>query len=110
MNAKREKIIGLARECGFLTGSVTLQNGLGTQDFIRPIGSCCLVEIEAFYHAVRNEALEEAAVLAKLNSAEPVAWYDGNKFYADEGSAFMCYANIAELKPVFTHPPAPSGE
>mgnify|MGYP003503736101 CR=1 FL=1 len=36
---------------------------------------------------------------------KPVAWYDGNKFYANEDSASMCCADMDNLKPVFTSLP-----
>lgn len=52
----------------------------------------------------------EAAVLAKLREQEPVVFYDGNKFYANEESAICGCADMAKLKPVFTHPaPIPEG-
>ena len=43
------------------------------------------------------------AELAKEN--KPVAWYDGNKFYANEESASMACADMANLEPLFTLPP-----
>lgn len=52
----------------------------------------------------------ESAVLAKLREQKPVAFYDGNKFYANEESAICGCADMAKLKPVFTHPaPIPEG-
>ena len=52
----------------------------------------------------------EAACEAKLLEQKPVAFYDGNKFYANEESASMCCANMEKLKPLFTHPaPIPEG-
>ena len=50
----------------------------------------------------------EAAVINKLNSAEPVAWYNPNEDHSDE--AFMWDKDTSgdHLIPVFTHPPAPS--
>ena len=36
---------------------------------------------------------------------EPVCFYDGNKFYADEKSAFVSMANTANLRPLY----APKG-
>lgn len=41
---------------------------------------------------------------------EPMAFYDGNKFYANEESAICGCADMPKLKPVFTHPaPIPEG-
>ena len=45
-----------------------------------------------------------AAYEAKLREQKPVAFYDGNKFYANEESAICGCADMAKLKPVFTHP------
>ena len=42
------------------------------------------------------------AELAKEN--KPVAWYDGNKFYANEESASMGCADMANLNPLYTLP------
>ena len=56
---------------------------------------CSPAELEDFAEAL-------VAELAKEN--EPVAWYDGNKFYANEESASMACADMANLKPVFTSP------
>lgn len=49
----------------------------------------------------------EQAILNKLNSAEPVAWYSPNEDHSDE--AFMWDKDTSgdHLIPVFTHPPAP---
>lgn len=49
MTTEREKIIALARECG-----VFVLNG-GEVD-------CTFNGIKAFYHAVRSQALEDAAI------------------------------------------------
>ena len=52
----------------------------------------------------------EAKIMEKLREQEPVAFYDGNKFYANEESAICGCADMAKLKPVFTHPaPIPEG-
>lgn len=53
---------------------------------------------KAAYDALRT-ALAEPAV-------EPVAWYDGNKFYATESAAYMACADIKNLRPVCTPQPA----
>ena len=46
----------------------------------------------------------EALVAELANENKPFAWYDGNKFYANEESASMACADMANLKPVFTSP------
>lgn len=46
------------------------------------------------------------AFLAELSKrAEAVAWYDGNKFYANEKSAICGCADMGKLVKVFTFPP-----
>ena len=49
----REKIISLAKSCNILNEIEILECNPGRQETIR--------ELTEFYHAVRNEALEEAA-------------------------------------------------
>ena len=59
------------------------------------------------------EHIEQAVITSyevKLQEQEPFALYDGNKFYANEESAICGCADMAKLKPVFTHPtPIPEG-
>lgn len=51
-----------------------------------------------------------SAYEAKLREQEPVAFYDGTKFYANEESAICGCADMAKLKPVFLNPaPIPEG-
>lgn len=45
-----------------------------------------------------------AACEEKLREQEPVAFYERTKFYANEESAICGCADMAKLKPVFTHP------
>ena len=51
------------------------------------------------------EAFAEALVAELAKENEPVAWYDGNKFYANEESASMGCADMANLNPLYTLPP-----
>ena len=46
-------------------------------------------------------ALEQAPV----QEQQPMAWYDGNKFYATESAAYMDRADIKALCPVYTSQP-----
>ena len=60
------------------------------------------IEHEPYEYQIKfAEAL--VAELAKEN--EPVAWYDGNKFYANEESASMGCADMANLNPLYLLPP-----
>ena len=43
--------------------------------------------------------------IADIEQRVAEAWYDGNKFYANEESASMACADMANLEPLFTLPP-----
>ena len=60
------------------------------------------IEHEPYEYQIKfAEAI--VAELAKEN--EPVVWYDGNKFYANEESASMGCADMANLNPLYLLPP-----
>ena len=40
----------------------------------------------------------------EVGELEPVAWYDGRKFYGNKAAASMDMANMSVLSPVCTHP------
>jgi hypothetical protein len=50
----------------------------------------------------------EIALRAALaqQEQEPVAWYDGRKFYGSQEAASLDCANMAALMPLYTHPPS----
>jgi hypothetical protein len=42
---------------------------------------------------------------AAQEEQEPVAWYDGRKFYGSQEAASLDCADMAALMPLYTHPP-----
>ena len=44
-----------------------------------------------------------AAMERPQGEREPVAWYDGNKFYGSKAAASMNMANMSVLSPVYLH-------
>lgn len=46
-------------------------------------------------------ALKQELADLKAAMGEPVAWYDGNTFYADQYSASICMADMAALSPLY---------
>lgn len=44
----REEVIRMAREAGFRTGELHMQDGSGSWTFVTPIGDGCIVELEKF--------------------------------------------------------------
>ena len=71
----REKIISLARECRIKVIYATSKNTSAVKDGFSMSGYAKHFEaqpenIEAFYHAARNGALEEAAIAAEEATAD----------------------------------------
>ena len=54
---------------------------------------------ELLFERDHPTALEQPKV-----ELEPVAWYDGNKFYGSKAAASMNMANMTVLSPVYLHP------
>lgn len=81
MNLSDDEITLIVRECA--RGSAINRDGSTSHRIARAI---------------------ESKIEAKLREQEPVALYDGNKFYANEKSAICGCADMANLNPVFLHP------
>lgn len=78
-----------------LTEEEILQNWYSTTELMPSDG---MVQQRKFARAI------EQVILDKLRTKQPIAYYDGNKFYANEESASMCCADMRELKAVYDYP------
>lgn len=55
----REEVIRMAREAGFRTGELHMQDGSGSWTFVTPIGDGCIVELEKFAALVASAEREK---------------------------------------------------
>lgn len=60
------------------------------------------IELRRSARRALRAALEQPQV-----EQEPVAWYDGKKFYGSQAAASMNMANMAALAPLYAHPQPP---
>lgn len=77
---------------------ITVDKAMIEQAIEAAFSPYCTQDLAILVPALRA-ALAEPAV-------EPVAWYDGNKFYATESAAYMACADIKNLRPVRAPQPA----
>jgi len=71
-----------------------------------PEGGYTYDEVPAWSEAlVRSERLKAAQLV--LAQGEPVAWYDGAKFYGSQEAASMACADMGSLMPLYAGPAAP---
>lgn len=56
---KKEKLLEMAREAGFMTGEMNLHDGSSTYTVIQPIAKNCAVELKKFVDVVLELAAQE---------------------------------------------------
>lgn len=66
----REDVIRMAREAGFRTGELHMQDGSGSWAFVTPIGDGCIVELQKFYDLVAAAEREACAQVCDRLAAE----------------------------------------
>lgn len=70
-----------------------------------PVDSMALLSYRAMLAAApQPPTVKEALTTQPQVEQEPVAWYDGKKFYGDQAAASMNMANMSALAPVYLHP------
>ena len=64
----REDVIRMAREAGFRTGELHMQDGSGSWTFVTPIGDGCIVELERFAAIVAAAEREACAQVCEAQN------------------------------------------
>lgn len=101
-NRLTPRVVDIAYTAFMLTKQPSIEDG-GNSDWFNDTKPSVMKAIAK----LRKDLVEftSSPNIAEIEERVAEAWYDGNKFYANEESASMACADMANLEPLFTLPP-----